>query len=157
MAPLPARAGLVALGLLALGVLGYCAAEAGASPLTNANGPRFAVPTHEAAGGRKWAPIPDAESSQLGEPEVEVVLVVVPPGMEAAQDVVFCESRGDWNARNGDHWGGWQLHQPSHEAKALRRGWTWEYAMSDARRQTEIAVEIWAVQGWEGPWPSCAP
>lgn len=32
MAPLPVRAGLVAFGLLALGVLGWCAQRAGAEP-----------------------------------------------------------------------------------------------------------------------------
>lgn len=92
------------------------------------------------------------------EPPPEVVVIVVPPGMEAAQDVIWCESRGRWDvvSEDGEYWGAWQLHRASHEAKALRRGWTWEEMHADPAKQTALAVEIWTASGW-APWSGCAP
>ena len=130
MAPLPVRGGLTALAVLALGVRGFCAAEAGAQE------PREATVMYVYA---------------LDQPAV-----LMPEAMaHDAYAVLACESRHDPNARNGvsGATGLFQLH-PIHARRAQAMGYRWEQIV-EPQANVDVATAIWREQGWS-PW-ACKP
>lgn len=130
MAPLPMRAGLVALGFLVVVALGYCAAEAGAAEV-----PAYRVATVYA---------------------LDRSPILLPVEMAAeAPAVIWCESRGNPRAVNrvSGAAGIFQLH-PVHAQRARAMGYRWEQ-MLDPQPNADVASAIWREQGW-APW-SCAP
>lgn len=132
MAPLPMRAGLVALGLLVLGTLGYCAAEAGAE---------------------------EHETTVMYVFDLRAPAVEVPAAFgEHAAEVARCETGGsfDWHRVGalGER-GQFQLH-PIHAVRARRMGLDyWGDTVEAEHDRVLLAVAIWREQSWQ-PW-SCRP
>ena len=68
--------------------------------------------------------------------------------------VARCESGYDPRARNGSHFGLFQLSRTYHEGRAASLGYDWS-AMDDPGKNTRVAFSLWREQGW-GPWV-CRP
>lgn len=69
--------------------------------------------------------------------------------------VAGCESHYDPHARNGSHYGIFQLSREYHEWRARELGYEWDRDVSDAGKNTRIAYHLWKDSGW-GPWV-CKP
>lgn len=69
---------------------------------------------------------------------------------EQAVRVAYCESTHNPAARNGAHYGLFQISSTWHDARVHRHGFTWE-RMTEVGPNITVAVDIYAEQGW-GPW-----
>ena len=68
--------------------------------------------------------------------------------------VARCESNYDPHARNGSHYGVFQLSRKYHEARARNLGYSWD-DMWDAGKNTRVAYDLYKDSEW-GPWV-CKP
>lgn len=73
-------------------------------------------------------------------------------GWKAIQ-VARCESSLNPRARNGDHYGLFQLRRYWHERRARRLGYSWAQ-MTEVLPNIRVAHDLFTEQGWT-PW-SCA-
>lgn len=116
-----------------------------------------AVPPH-------WAEVVDLDAPALGKPPLtlcyEVPLTGYVPGerwrqfLAESPPVTHCESTDRAGARNGNHYGKYQIAVNVHRSRIERLGWTVEDTLESVPN-TAIAFSIWAEQGWR-PW-ACKP
>lgn len=81
-----------------------------------------------------------------------VIREVWPDDSEAwALNVAWCESSMNPEARNGSHYGLYQLAKRFHESKAADLGYTWSEVATEARPNAEVALQLYRQQGAR-PW-----
>ena len=96
----------------------------------------------------------DTAQAQNGQ-SAELIAKYWPGNDQQALSVARCESNYDESARNGSHYGVFQLSRRYHEHRARELGYDWDSVAIDAGKNTRVAWSLYQDSGW-GPW-ECRP